>query len=303
MAAIAADVQRYRKTPEGHVEYFIKVVYKGKEWAIRKRYNDFSTFERLLRKNGGIEVSCKIPPKVWWDKFNHDTLAWRQKEMQKFLNILLQTTNPSESSLLREFLEVDINHLVKIRSLTFRGLRKEDRLRRIVETFAASIIPIQTSRQRRGDNNHRTYAISNNSPVSSSSSSSSSSSDDGGGDDVGGSSSASDGGIEESRSGDLVLLPYQLTLPPTDTYRARAAWTRNPEKGRGVVDQDRGVNGDGVVKLPLFQRTQYSGDGSLPSHRLGTRFDDSVIISLPCPIVTVAPDFFCLSRSAFDRLL
>ena len=93
MAETRADIQRFTKTADGHVEYFIKVLHKGREWAVRKRYKDFLKLEKLLLKHCGIRINTQIPPKAWWDRFNMDLLAWRKSELQKYLTKLLNSAS------------------------------------------------------------------------------------------------------------------------------------------------------------------------------------------------------------------
>ena len=111
MSLASAHIQKYSKNPEGHTEYFIKVFYLGKEWAIRKRYKDFVKFEEFFKGSGFCTMEYTLPPKTWWNKNKKSTLYKRQKELQQYLDILLTTSNATEVSLIREFLEVDENML------------------------------------------------------------------------------------------------------------------------------------------------------------------------------------------------
>lgn len=98
-------VQKCDKSPEGHMEFFIKICFLGREvppyhyhyhyqpinmyltyvrapcpfvsyhlytipqWGIRKRYSDFLHFDEYLRRTG-ISVDYRLPPKNWWSRFD-----------------------------------------------------------------------------------------------------------------------------------------------------------------------------------------------------------------------------------------
>jgi len=90
--ATTADIQKFVKNSNGCVEYFIKVVYKGKEWAIRKRYSDFLRLNEFLLKRG-IVVNYDLPQKIWWTtRYDTELLYQRLKGLQSYLNVLLKTT-------------------------------------------------------------------------------------------------------------------------------------------------------------------------------------------------------------------
>mmetsp|Transcript_3839 Transcript_3839/g.5972 ORF Transcript_3839/g.5972 Transcript_3839/m.5972 type:complete len:371 (+) Transcript_3839:166-1278(+) len=109
--AVTATIQRYTVGYglAGHVEYVIKVVFHGQEWATRKRYSEFDRFDRKIRK-AGYNIPRRLPPKVILGKYYDDVILTRMKELDLYLLSVLSLV-PSDNCLLREFLEVDLNLL------------------------------------------------------------------------------------------------------------------------------------------------------------------------------------------------
>lgn len=140
-----AHIQKFSKNSDGHTEYFIKVVFNGKQWAIRKRYSEFTTFDEYLQRSG-YKVNYTLPEKTWWKRFDPQVLVQRQKELQQYLNVLLGSTISTENSLIREFLEVDENRLALAKRQTFREFKYSENLDAIVATFPRLMIDIPSSR-------------------------------------------------------------------------------------------------------------------------------------------------------------
>lgn len=78
--SITADIQKYGMN-DGHTEYFIKVMYLGQQWAIRKRFSDFAELDSYLRGQGH-ELVVELPSRNWWSRFDPYVLVQRQKELQ-----------------------------------------------------------------------------------------------------------------------------------------------------------------------------------------------------------------------------
>jgi PX domain len=107
-ALASAHIQKYSITPEGHVEYFIKVVYIGKEWPLRKRYSDFSKFDSIVRSQKS-DMPVELPPKrrLKFNSIDPEFLAKRLQLLQGYLDSFFCYPLSPEHSLVKEFLEVD----------------------------------------------------------------------------------------------------------------------------------------------------------------------------------------------------
>jgi hypothetical protein len=141
MTTTSADIQRYEVSTEGNIHYFIKVVYNGREWAVRKRYSDFSRLDEFLQKDG-FKLSYALPSKQFWNKYDKKALAARQKGLQSYLNTLLTNTVSSDNSLVKEFLEVDHNRLQQARKQSFHAFKRTERLESLVSIMNRMVIPI-----------------------------------------------------------------------------------------------------------------------------------------------------------------
>ena len=97
MSLVSCHVQKYTQNKEGYTEYFILVLYQGREWAVRKRYSDFSKFDEYLR-NSGYSISYQLPEKNWWNKFDPTLLSKRLKELQNYLDVLLREEMSAQDS-------------------------------------------------------------------------------------------------------------------------------------------------------------------------------------------------------------
>ena len=108
----SVHVQKYIKNEErGHIEYFIKVFYNGKQWGIWKRYSEFLLLHEYLHRDGNI-CDYKLPERDWWNRFDPNILNRRLKELQSYLDILFNSTmSPEDSLIIKEFLEVDFKML------------------------------------------------------------------------------------------------------------------------------------------------------------------------------------------------
>ena len=140
---VSAEIQKYELGKNNRIEYFIKVVYHGKMWAIRKRFSDFSKLDAALRKNQGIKVEYTLPPKQWFGKnFDPVKLLNRQLELQKYLQVLLNDTISSDNNLVKEFLEVDYNYLEIRKKMSAIEFLRTEKHRRVVESFHHSVLPM-----------------------------------------------------------------------------------------------------------------------------------------------------------------
>lgn len=138
--AATADVQKYMKI-DNHIEYFIKVFYNGKQWCIYKRYSDFVKLNEYLKRDG-IIINHPLPSKSWLNRFDTSLLNSRQKELQSYINILLKHTSSTDTSLIKEFLEVDSKLLDIAKTQTRLELQASERIRTIVEVTKIDMIQI-----------------------------------------------------------------------------------------------------------------------------------------------------------------
>jgi hypothetical protein len=139
MSAVSADIQKYEVGADGSIHYFIKVMYNGREWAVRKRYSDFSKLDEYLLKDG-YNLSYALPSKQFWYRMDKKALLERQKGLQSYLNILLTSTLSADHSLVKEFLDVDHNKLEQARKLSFHQLKRTERMESLVSIMSRLVI-------------------------------------------------------------------------------------------------------------------------------------------------------------------
>lgn len=137
--SVSAQIQKFYKNEEGHTEYFIKVFYKGKQWAVRKRFSEFIQLDAFLRKDG-IRVPLDLPQRTWWNRFDPNVLIQRKKDLQNYLDVLLTSVVPTDNSLIREFLDVDVKVLEMARKQSFGELTYSEKLNEIVRDMRISVI-------------------------------------------------------------------------------------------------------------------------------------------------------------------
>jgi hypothetical protein len=135
--ATAADIQYYQRNRDGIVEYYIKVVHNGREWIIKRRYKEFAKLHDHLVKDGYI-IDSKFPEKVMWKKNDKKILNKRLEELRVYFRELLTKYSVAESSLLKEFLEVEVIFLQLARK---QNVAETIRLDRIPQIFLRSVIP------------------------------------------------------------------------------------------------------------------------------------------------------------------
>jgi PX domain len=136
----SCHIQKYSTDADGHTQFFVVVLFHGKEWAIRKRYSEFRKLDRYLKRRG-FNINQTLPPKDWWNRFDPTLLARRQRELQTYLD-LLTTTVPTDNSLVKEFLEVDSHFLELAKKQSFHHLSYSDQLQAIVKQTKQDMLPI-----------------------------------------------------------------------------------------------------------------------------------------------------------------
>lgn len=139
-----ADIQKYGRNRDGFVEYFIRVVHNGRIWGVKKRFSEFVQLHEYLQKSG-YTLPASLPKKTTvWKKVDEKLLKKRSKELQLYINELLKTFSVADNSLLKEFLEVEVNWLTTAKkSQSFKSV---ERLELIPAYFAKMTIPIPQSR-------------------------------------------------------------------------------------------------------------------------------------------------------------
>jgi len=149
MSLVSCHVQKYSQNKDGYTEYFILVLYQGREWALRKRFSDFSKFDEYLR-NSGYTINYQLPEKNWWNKFDPTLLTRRLKELQNYLDVLLGEELSAQDSLVREFLEVDENMLAMALKAPPEESPFADRLVTLTKQMRSSMIGIPSHRDSLG---------------------------------------------------------------------------------------------------------------------------------------------------------
>lgn len=150
MSLVSCHIQKFYTNAAGYTEYFILILFQGREWAIRKRYSDFLRFDEFLR-NSGQCLHYQLPEKNWWNKFDPTLLSKRLKELQNYLDVLLRETVSAENSLVREFLEVDENMLALAKKQSFKEISYSDKMVLIVKQTRKAMIAIPSNRDSLGD--------------------------------------------------------------------------------------------------------------------------------------------------------
>eukprot|EP01031_Cornospumella_fuschlensis_P028541 gene28541-34453_t len=142
--AATAEIQWYDRTRDGVVEYFIKVNYNGTQWSIKKRYSEFSVLNDYLLKHN-VEIPVELPPKYTFRRHDSKMLAKRRKQLQAYIDGLLNRHALSGNRFLKEFLDVDMGLL----GFTLSNNRKHNnvdmvdvmyKLQHIPDKFAKDII-------------------------------------------------------------------------------------------------------------------------------------------------------------------
>ncbi len=145
--SVSAHVQKNSLNKDGFTEYFIVILYKGSEWAIRKRYSDFVQFDLYLQQSG-YDVQYKLPEKNFWSRLDPTLISKRMTELQNYLASLFQNTLCTDNSLIREFLEVDEHVLaLAIKQKRLKPNKEttyEDRLDLIVKDARKTMLCVET---------------------------------------------------------------------------------------------------------------------------------------------------------------
>lgn len=129
MSTISANIQKYSISSSSSsfysfsfVNYFIQILFHGRQWFIKKRYSDFYNFHLKISKY--YKNLPNLPSKTYqyWNKFSNQIIIKRLKKLNLYLNEILKIVS-SDNNLLKEFLEVDSNFLLyNINSLKFSNI-------------------------------------------------------------------------------------------------------------------------------------------------------------------------------------
>jgi hypothetical protein len=138
----SAEIQYYQRNRDGIVEYHIKVVHHGKEWIVKRRYSEFSKLNDFVMKNSDkYEIKAKFPQKsIMWKKHDKRLLDKRFDELRTYFKELVKNYSVSDSSLLKEFLEVETVLLQHARK---QSIAETIRLDRIPGLLMRAMIPAQ----------------------------------------------------------------------------------------------------------------------------------------------------------------
>ena len=85
-------------------------------------------------------INSELPPKKWWNRLDPTLIAIRMKALQGYLDELLKIVSLSESSLLREFLEVDVMNLQVAKVKSIKGIDYNDRMKTIITDASKNMI-------------------------------------------------------------------------------------------------------------------------------------------------------------------
>ena len=80
----------------------------GRRWVFAKRYSDFVLLNDILMeagyKVGAIQGS--LPPKKWFGNLEGDVISFRQRALERYMWLILQTASPDDCTAVRNFLNV-----------------------------------------------------------------------------------------------------------------------------------------------------------------------------------------------------
>jgi hypothetical protein len=138
----SSEIQYYQRNRDGIVEYYIKVVHHGKEWIVKRRYSEFSKLnDFLMKKSEKHEIKAKFPQKsIMWKKHDKRLLDKRFDDLRAYFKELVKNYSVSDSSLLKEFLEVETVLLQHARK---QSVAETIRLDRIPGLLMRAMIPAQ----------------------------------------------------------------------------------------------------------------------------------------------------------------
>jgi hypothetical protein len=89
-----------------------------------------------------VIINSELPPKRWWNRLDPTLIDMRMKALQGYLDELLKCVSLSESSLLREFLEVDVINLQVAKKKSMKGIDYNDRMKIIINDASKNMISI-----------------------------------------------------------------------------------------------------------------------------------------------------------------
>jgi len=76
-------------------------------WNLTKRYSDFVQLHTLLKDVGYkvAEIEAALPPKRWFGNLEGDVVTFRQRALERYLQLCLNTASPDDCTAVRTFLE------------------------------------------------------------------------------------------------------------------------------------------------------------------------------------------------------
>jgi hypothetical protein len=85
----------------------VEVGESARRWCITKRYSDFVTLHTLLKEVGyKVDViENALPPKKWFGNLEGDVISFRQRALERYLQLCLNTASPDDCTAVRLFLE------------------------------------------------------------------------------------------------------------------------------------------------------------------------------------------------------
>ncbi|CAM9090654.1 unnamed protein product [Scytosiphon promiscuus] len=103
---VTARIHRWDRLPEGFVVFNIEVSYRGSNWIIDKRFNDFVALHQGLSREFRDADLGPMPKRRFFNRFDPDFLEERSHDLQAFLGRALLRVQLTNSQAMLRFLEV-----------------------------------------------------------------------------------------------------------------------------------------------------------------------------------------------------
>ncbi|CAM9483241.1 unnamed protein product [Ectocarpus sp. 12 AP-2014] len=106
---VTARINYWDKIPAGYVVFNIEVSFRGSNWVIEKRFNDFVTLHQGLSREFRDTDLGPLPKRRFFNRFDPDFLNERSQDLQAFLGRALVKIQVTNSDSMLNFLEVGKN--------------------------------------------------------------------------------------------------------------------------------------------------------------------------------------------------
>lgn len=92
--------------PKPHTLYIIQVDFRGNQWTVQRRYNQFHTLTDQLQAAFPSEKLPKLPPKKVMGNMDNNFIQKRRIELEKFLIDISQHVLLATSEIFRSFIDM-----------------------------------------------------------------------------------------------------------------------------------------------------------------------------------------------------